>query len=141
VGEPLGVTAGVDRADELRGGGEGRIRSVDYGLRHHRDDGTGDAGVAQLLGEPVADHPLGLGTEGIQGIGPGQGGIALALHGQEPDLGSVAVTDDQLVRGGERREGLRRALDVMVLNRGVGLVVALQQGVAAEGDHGQHASR
>ncbi len=80
----------------------------------------------QLLGQPVADHALGLGAEGIEWIGPGQCRVVLALDRQEPDLGAVAVAKEQLTLGCKRRECCSSSLNVVALDGGIGPVVAFE---------------
>ena len=137
-GERVGLGSGVDRADELGRVLEGRVARVDL---HHREDRrerdvAGDH-VAELLLEDVADHPLGLRAEDVERVRVDVG-VRRRLEGEQPDLGSVAVGEHELVRLGDGRQGRRRAADVhpLVLRRH--RLAPLQQGVAAERHHDAH---
>jgi len=92
----------------------------------------------QRLLEPVADEPLRLGDQGVEGIGAGQRVVVTALEGQQADLRAVAVGDDDVVGGGRRRQGRRRLGDVLELHGGVRRLASPEQGVATEGDQDAH---
>ena len=54
-------------------------------------------GVLHGLQQPVADHALGLGTEGVEGVGLREPLIVGGLQGEDAHLGAVTVGEDQLV--------------------------------------------
>ncbi len=94
--------------------------------------------VAQLLLDEVADHPLGLRAEDVEGVRlrlP----VRRRLQREQADLRTVAVADDQLVLKRDRRERLAGQPDFepLALHRH-GLAAALQ-GIASEGHHDTHA--
>ena len=70
--------------------------------------------VAQFLLDHVADHPLGLGTEHVEGIC-----LHLlvrgALQGEQSDLRAVAVANHQLMLIGDRRQRFGGDADVATL--------------------------
>jgi hypothetical protein len=68
------------------------------------------------LEQPVADHALSLGTDHVQRIGLSQLAIIRALNGQEADLGSVPVRNDELVVSRDIGQFRHRVLDVMALD-------------------------
>jgi len=94
--------------------------------------------VLQRLQQPVADHALRHGPEGVERVGLAQLGVVGGLEGEDAHLRSVAVGDDDLVVLGERRERLHGAVDVVALGLGVGLLSPLEQGISAEGDDDSH---
>ncbi len=103
----LGFVALVDRPDELGRVAERRVIGVD--LDHGQDarERTVERQkVAQLLLDHVADHPFGLSTEDVERIGLDLL-VRRGLEGEQPDLRTVAVRDDQLVPVGDRRQLLR----------------------------------
>ena len=89
--------------------------------------------VAQLLFDDVADHALGLRAQHVERIRV-DGVVGRGLQRQQPDLRPVAVRDDELVAGGDRRDPFGRRPDVgpLVLRRH--RFAAPQQRIAAEGD-------
>ena len=96
-GEGLRLGLVVDRPDELRRVAEGRVVGVDLDHRQDRRERQLERQqVAELLLDEVADHPLRLGAEHVEGIGLDVL-VGLALERQQPDLRAVAVGDDQLV--------------------------------------------
>jgi hypothetical protein len=57
--------------------------------------------------------------------------VTRALERQQPDLGSVAVGDHQVVISGQRGQSLNGDEDVLLLNFGERYFTALQQGVSS----------
>lgn len=92
---------GIHLADELRGVPEGRVVGPDEGMGDQRGDPAAGQGVVQGADQQGADHALGLGAEQVQRVGGAQSGVGRALHGEQADLGAVAVGDDDLVIMGE----------------------------------------
>jgi hypothetical protein len=82
-----------------------------------------------------------LGDEDVERVRAGEAGVCFALHGQQADLGAVAMTDDEVMVGGERRERCRRPLYVMALDFRVGAFTAFQKRVSAKRDDDAHLSR
>ena len=67
--EPPRDVLGVDRPDELRGVLHRRVVGVDLGHREDRGDRLLERHhVAELLLDQVADHPLGLRAEDVEGV-------------------------------------------------------------------------
>ena len=98
--------------------------------------------VAELLLDHVADHALGLGAQDIERIGL-VGLVGGTLEREQADLRAIAMADDQLMLGGNRRQRLRRDMDVCALRLRRHRLAALEQRVAAESDddaHGQSPS-
>ena len=141
AGELVGVGTAVLGPDELCRLGEGRIGRVDLDLGDEAQDRSGHTRVAERLREPVADHALGLRAQHVERVRVRQRPVVGAFERKHPDLGSVAVTDEQIVVLGERREGVRGRPDVAELDAGVGLFVAFEERVAAERDDDAHVSR
>jgi len=115
LGNPPGLRLRVDRPDGFARTAEGRVRRVDLDLG--QQDGASAPGgqqVAQLLLDQVADHPLGLGAQDVQGVGTCAPALR-ALQRQQSDLGPVAVGDDQLMRHGEGRQGRGGDADIASL--------------------------
>ena len=81
----------------------------------------------KFLGQPVADHALGLRDKVIERVGAGQDVVGFALQREHAGLRSVAVTDHHIVVRGQRRDRLRGSPQVRKLDGGVGLVPARQQ--------------
>ena len=128
----------VDRADELRGIVEGRIVGVDLDHRQDRRQAEPQRQeVAELLLDEVADHPLRLGAEDVERVRLDLG-VGSRLERQEPDLGAVAVRDDELVIAGDAGEALSRDADVGPLGVCRHRFAALEQRVAPEGHHDLH---
>ena len=128
----------IDRADELLRAPEGRVRVVDDHLREQRGDGAAALeAVHELLIEQVADHPFGLGAEDVERVRLGRG-VGLALEGEQPDLRSVAVGDDDVVLGRELDDRLDGGGDVRALDLHVRGFSAAEQRVASEGDDDEH---
>jgi hypothetical protein len=139
-GQRVGGVLVVNRADEFGGAGEGGVGGV-HG-DHGQDGGDLDLGgqqVAQFLLDQVADHALGAGVQHVQRVGLGAG-IGFGLQGQQADLGPVAVYHHDGVRGGQRRDRLRRDLDVAPLDLGGHRVRTAQQRITAQRDHDPHTS-
>ena len=61
------------------------IVGVDDDLGEERRQPAAREVVAELLLEEVADHPLGLGVEHVEGAG-GRFGVRLVLEREQPDL-------------------------------------------------------
>ena len=81
---------------------------------------------------------LGLGAEHVERVRR-YVVVGRRLQRQQPDLRAVAVGDDDLVAGRDRGDALR--LPIRMLARWFSAVMglpALQQRVAAEGDHDAH---
>ena len=89
-----------------------------------------------LLLDQVTEHPPALGVEDVERIGRhvAQG---FRLQGEQSDLRTVAVRDDQLVTRRELRDRSDRRAYIGALHFGVGALSALKQGVAAQ-CHDQH---
>jgi hypothetical protein len=128
----------IDRADELRRIGEGRVVGVDFGHRQQRCQGLvlGEE-IAQLLLDQIADHPVGLRPEQVERVGR-HTRQSRRLQRKQPDLGAVAVGDDELVIAGQRSEGEGGGVDVRALVLGRRRLAPTQQGIAAEGDDDPH---
>jgi hypothetical protein len=110
---------------------EGGIVGVDDDLRQQGRDRAAGEGVAQLLLEQVADHPLALGSEHVERVG-GDLGVGERLEGEQPHLRAVPVRDHELVLPPERRQRLHRTHDVAALDVGLQRLPAPEQGVPAE---------
>lgn len=140
AGHPISSLAGVQRPDRLGRGLECRIVRIDLG---HGEDG-GDVvfrgqDVAQFLLHEIADHPNRLGPQHVErrelvGV------VGGALQRQQPDLGAVAVGDDQLVSPRGRGKGTAGTSDVGPLGLDGHGFAAPQQRVATECDHDPHQS-
>ena len=117
------------------------IVGSDQCLADEADDLLAWEGVLECLQKEVADHPLGLGSQHVEGVGMGEVGVAGALERQQPDLRPVAVGDDQIVVSGQRGQGLDCGQDVLLLDLGDRRLPPLEQGIAAQGDHDAHLSR
>jgi len=85
------------------------------------DDGAARKGVGKGLKKPVADHALGLGSDDVEGVGLGQLRVVRALHGEEANLWTVAVGDDEFVVAGHVRQLRDGVLYVMTLHGSGGL--------------------
>ena len=83
--------------------------------------------------EQVADHPLALCVEQVERVG-GDLAVGGRLEREQPDLGAVAVGEDERALGGELRERAGRGLDAGPLPLGVGGLAATQERVASERD-------
>ena len=59
-------------------------------------------------------------------------------QGEQARLGAVAVRDHELVLAGDRREALRRRLDVLALGVDASRLATSKQGVPAQGDKNSH---
>ena len=90
--------------------------------------------------QPVADHPLRLGTQHVERVRRGEARVAGALERQHAHLGTVAVGDHELVLRRERRQRVHRAAYVLLLHIGIGLLPPLQKRVAAQGYHDAHST-
>ncbi len=130
----------VDRADELGRRAEGRIVGAYYGPADQAGRRPVRDRVLDRLQQPVADHALSLGAEHIERIRAGQQRVLRALHGQQADLGAVAVREHQLVLAGQRHQGLHRLPDVRLLGGGVGPLTAFQQRVTAQRGDDPHSA-
>ena len=131
LGEPVCGRLVVDGADRLARRCECRVCPVHEHLRQQRGDLAVRQLVAERLLEQVADHALALRPEHIERVGRDVG-VGRRLQGEQADLGSVAVGDDQLVVTGELGEAARGFGDVAALKLGLSRLAALQQRVAAE---------
>lgn len=129
---------GVGLPHEFRGSCEGRIVGPYEGVGDERGDPATGQGVVEGAGQQGADHPLGLGAEQVQRIGGAEGGVGRAFHGEQADLGAVAVSEDDLVLVSQSSQGGGHPVDVRLLDGGVGALAAVEQGVAAEGDDDTH---
>ena len=69
--EPLGLSFVIHGSDELGRLGERRILNRHQGLGDEGRDLPAREGVLQRLEKPVSDHPLRLGSEYVEGVGPG----------------------------------------------------------------------
>ena len=83
----LGLLLGVHLTDELGGVGEGRVTGHHQGLVDHGGHVATGQGVLHGLQQPVADHALRLGTEGVEGVGLGEALVIGGLQGQDPTWG------------------------------------------------------
>jgi hypothetical protein len=68
-GQTLGPRAVVNGADRLRRVREGRILAPHDHLGQQRRHASSGQRVRELLLEQVADHPLALGAEHVEGVG------------------------------------------------------------------------
>jgi hypothetical protein len=132
-----GLTGAIGGADRLARSAEGRIGRVDDDLREDGDDLAFRKRVAELLSEDVADHPVGLRAEHVE---RGQDVARGGLEGEETDLWSVAVGDDQLVIERDRGQRPRSHPRVGAPRRQVGRLAAPQQRIAPEGGDDPHAA-
>ncbi len=134
----IGGVLGVDRADELRGTGERRVIRIDH---DHGEQGRHlllrRQQAPQFLLDQVADHALGASVQDIQRVRLGLP-VGVGLQRQQAHLRPVAVHDHDAVPGGQRRDRLRRGLDVPPLDLGGHRLVAPQQRIAAQRDHDPH---
>lgn len=135
-GHPLGRLTGVGRPDRLGRAGERRVGGIDKGAGEKGSDLEVGELVGQLLLEQVADGALRLGVEQVE---PGRVVrlVGVGLEGEQPDLGAVAVGDDEPVVLGQLGNRLGGRLDVGALSGVVVGLSAAQQSVAAEGDDEQ----
>jgi hypothetical protein len=140
AGKPPALLLGEHRAHELGRGAEGRVVGGHHGLADQADHLPAGEGVLERLQQEVADHPLGLGPQHVERVGTRQVGVERALDGQHPDLGTVAVGDDQVVVVGQGCEGVHGHADVLLLGLGQGDLAPLEQGVAAHRHHQAHLS-
>ena len=136
--QALGDRPGVHRADELGRVRERRVVDVHLGLADEAHDVPAGEGVLERLEEEVADHPLGLGAQDIQGIGTGEHGIGGALVGQEAHLGAVAVGDDELVVGRQTGQGGDGHGHVALLDLGDRDLALLEERIATDRHHQPH---
>ena len=130
----------VDGTDEF-----GRCTPGGIVRRHQRlghDAGHLAVGgdVLEGLEEPVPDHSLGLSAEDVERIRMRQRRVPGALESKEPDLGPIAMGDDELVVSHDGGERLDRGGDVMGLDLGVGRFAPLEQRIASEGHDDPHLS-
>ena len=139
-GDAPALLLGVDLSDELGGMFERRVVGVHQRLAHQAHHLVARQRVLEGLQEEVADHPLGLGPQNVEGVGVGQGGVLRTLECQQPDLGSVAVGDHQVVGPCHRGQRLDGTHHVLLLDLRGGDVAPLQEGVAAQGHHHPHLS-
>jgi hypothetical protein len=135
----FGLLGGVDRADRLRRVVERRIVEVhlDHGEQRRERMLRGQQ-VAELLLDEVADQPLGLRAEHVEGVRVDPRRVGGRLHREHPDLRTVAVGDDELVLerdGGERLAGVA---DVAALDLDGHRLPAPKQRVASERHHHPH---
>ena len=105
-------SSAIDRPDELGRVGERRVVGRHLRLADQAHHLRLRKGVLERLQEEVADHPLGLGTEDVEGIGGREVGVGGALVGEQAHLRPVPVGDDQVVVAGKRCQ--RRDGDVDV---------------------------
>jgi hypothetical protein len=138
VGQQLGPIPCVAGPDELGRGRERRVCGVDQRLRNQAQDRLFDPCVVKRLGQPIADHALGLRDKVIERVGAGQDVVGFALQREHADLWSVAVTDHHIVVRRQRRNRLGGGPQVRQLDGGVGLVPARQQCVTPQRDHDPH---
>ena len=93
--------------------------------------------VAELLFDHVADHPLGLGAEDVEGkrlhIEAGR-----RLEGEESDLRPVPVRDDELVLPCHGRQSLGGSANVRPLVLRCHRLAAAEKRVPSEGDDDPH---
>ena len=129
--EPLGLVPPVDRTDRLGRPLEGRVVAVHHDLGQQGRNGPPAELVGELLLEEVPDHPLGLGAQHVERLGLLAGG-RIRLKGQQPDLRTVPVRDDDLMLAGELGDRAHRDRDIAPLRGGVGALAPAQQGVASE---------
>jgi hypothetical protein len=134
----IGGGLSVDRADELRGTGERRVLRIDH---DHGEQGRHlllrRQQAPQFLLDQVADHALGARVQHVQRVRLGAG-VRLGLQRQQAHLRAVTVHDHDAVPGGQRRDRLRRDLDVPPLDLGGHRLAAPQQRVTAQRDHDPH---
>ena len=139
-GKRLRLVLGVDRPDELGRVREGRVVRID--LDHREDRRKRDLEgkeVAELLLDEVADHALRLGAEDVERVRVDLG-VGRALQGEQPDLGAVAVRDDELVITCHAGESLR---GVRTFARWLSAVIGsprLRSALPAERHHDLHAA-
>ena len=88
--------------------------------------------------QPVADEALGLGDEVAERVRPAQGRVRCTLQREQPDLRSVAVHEDDLVRRRELGERPGDVCDLVDLGRRVRTLATREQRVAAERDDDAH---
>jgi hypothetical protein len=134
----VGSILGVNRTDELRRMGEGRI------LRVHHDHGEQCGHLLprrqetpQFLLDEIADHALSARVQDVQRVRL-RVGVRLGLQRQQAHLRPVAVHDHDAVPGGQRRDRLGRDHDVPPLHLGGHRLTAPQQRIAAQRDHDPH---
>ena len=141
AGQLLAPELRVERADRLGRLGEGRVVLVDDDLGDERGDLLVDGAPPQLVDERPLQHEahaaLGHGVADVERIGRDLVGRLLHLDEEVPDLGPVAVDDDELVAlADDVDHELGRPLGVPHLLRLQTFLVFGQHGVAAEGDEG-----
>jgi hypothetical protein len=74
--------------------------------------------VSERLDEPVANHSLRLRTENVEGERVVEDRIVRTLEREHPDLGTIAVSHDDVVPLADEGQLLYRVDDVMLLNFG-----------------------
>ena len=133
LGHAVGRFLVIDGADGLGRVLEGRVGRVDLDHREHRGQRLLEGHeVAQLLLDEVADHALGLGAEDVERVGRHLL-VGRTLEGQQADLWSVAVGDDQLVLVGDRRQLDAGGPDVLALVLGGHGLASAQQARCHQG--------
>ena len=93
--------------------------------------------VAELLLDDVADHPLRLRTEDVEGVGVDRL-VRRSLERKQADLRSVAVGDHELMLERDGRKCLARGARVLTLVLGGESLAPTQQRVASECDDDAH---
>ena len=138
MGQAARLLLAEHRPDEFGRAAHGRVVGVDERARQDAGHGPAGEGIPERLGDPQADHALGLGDQGVERIDVGGQVRVGRRRGQQAHLGAVAVGDHELVLGGEGLEGGHGEADLGDLDRRVRGGPAGQEGVTAESEDDAH---
>ena len=128
----------VDRTDRLAGLGKGRIRAVDLDLREQGRNLPARQLIAQRLLDQIADHSFAFGAQDIERI-RAHVLVGRRLQGQQSDLRTVAVGDDDLVPSRDWRHRLGDSVQqIASLHLCVERLAAAQERVAAKRHDHEH---
>ena len=95
----------VDGPHELGGIVERLVEGGDDGLTDEAGHLLPGEGILERREEEVADHPLGLGAQHVEWERMGEVRVPGALDGQKAHLWPIAMSDHQVVVGGQGGEG------------------------------------
>ena len=138
----LSVVLRVDRSDKFRGRFECRIVRRDQGLGGQADHRTGPGGRSPRPAEASSRSCLESGRPGRrEDRDETDRGRAALSSARRPDLGPIAVRDDQVVVLGQRRECVDGGPHMVLLDLGVGRLAPLEEGIATECSDNEHVSR
>ena len=131
----------IDRPDKLSRLVKGRVVGVDFDHGQNRGELlAGGEEVLELLLDDVADHAFRLGAEHIERKRLVRL-VSGTLQGEQADLRSIAVRDDEFVLHGERRKRGRSNTDVRALVFRGKWFAAFQERVSTQSDDDAHGVR